>query len=389
VHYPQSRKSKSKSNSKSKRGLEFIHIPKTGGTVIESTAGKNGIAWTICHFISPKDVSRMTKNIIQCPPLSLISSNNNNTSADDGDLFVDGNGNTNNKTVIAEAEAEATFAAWRNTRYFHKKITWWHVPPSYFFNEEDINGTGNGTGIVNNHVPRNPYDGADLFAIVRNPYDRILSEYYYQQTHTKPQFKVHTQKVRYLNEWITSKLKPYSHVIDGNNKMSKRGLFRSCTTSRENNNNNCSTAAATDYLIDDGHFIPQFDYIYDNTYGALSNDLLPPRRRRRQPPRRIKIVDHVLKFETLRQDFHSLMRQYGNGMERLQLPLKDVRPSLEKKLGLYNLTFDNLQLIERIYKEDFEVFGYEMQSTKIPVDILKRNSILNECKLYGCGKPIS
>ena len=155
--------------------------------------------------------------------------------------------------------------------------------------------------------------------------------------------------------------------------MAKRELFR--------NDNNASAA----YLMDDGHFIPQFDYIYDNT--GTSDDLPPsfslaPQKRRR-------IVNHVLKFETLRRDFHSLMSKYGNGMEQLiPLPRKRVRSSMDKKLGLYNLTLDNLQLIELIYKEDFEEFGYELQSTQIPVDILERNIILMKCNIWNWSADI-
>ena len=46
----------------------------------------------------------------------------------------------------------------------------------------------------------------------------------------------------------------------------------------------------------------------------------------------------------------------------LQLPEKQYRPSDTKKLGVYNLTRENLENIEKVYWQDFVEFGYEVLS---------------------------
>jgi hypothetical protein len=76
------------------------------------------------------------------------------------------------------------------------------------------------------------------------------------------------------------------------------------------------------------------------------------------------------------------MNKYGLPYNKLiPLPEEHIRPSMDKKLGLLNLTLENVQLIERIYKDDFDEFDYKIQSTQISNDILKRNSILMKCKI--------
>jgi CRISPR/Cas system-associated protein endoribonuclease Cas2 len=289
-------------DSPQRRRLEFVHIPKTGGTVIESVAAKGGTPWTICHFLSPLDVATMSMNIIQCPDRN-----------------------------------DKKYAKWRKTAPFHG-LVWWHLPPSYFFNYA-------------NTLPANPYDGADLFAVVRDPYSRLISEYYYQQSwlvNAEEQRK--TQNVRYFNEWIKTKLEEYAHFSC--QRSAKRDLFR-------------STNATKSYLSFDGHLISQYDYIYDATVGSTT---FPER-----------IVSHVLKFENLTREYDDLMEKYG--LKHLTpLPQEHVRKSLPKLLSLFNLTLENLRLIEQVYRQDFLEFGYEMKSTSIPSDILKRNSHLVKCK---------
>ena len=110
-----------------RRPLNFLHIPKTGGTSIVVAAANAGYAWSDCMF----PLRRESKN---CPS---------------------GNPVNNNTAYSTES--------WMET---HKHVSsWWHVPIQY--------------------LPRDdkhpiPYADQDLFVVIRNPYKRILSQYYYR-----------------------------------------------------------------------------------------------------------------------------------------------------------------------------------------------------------------
>ena len=299
-------------NTRPKR-LEFIHIPKAGGTVIEKVAGLGGINWGICHFMTSEEVSRMSMGIVNCP------------SNDDEQK-----------------------SRWNDVEQFHG-LVWWHLPPSYFFKYRD-------------HLPFNPYERANLFAVVRDPYSRLISEYYYQQTWlVSDANRQKTQSVNYFNHWIKEKMEQYSHV--NCDRAAKYDLLKA----------NNSTKS---YLSYDGHFIPQYDFIYDVTSQPSSSESSSSSSVSSVSPK--KLVKHVLKFENIHKEFNNLMSEYGLH-HLIPLPTEHVRKSVEKQLGLYNLTLENLQLIERIYKKDFEEFDYEIQSSNIPPEILERNSALAKC----------
>lgn len=99
----------------SKQPLNFLHIPKTGGTSILRVSANNGYKWGDCLFPSSWGEK-------MCP--------NYNHTKD-----------------------------WPAHPY---KTPWWHTPIQYLSPDGP-----------------NPYDGYDLFAVVRNPYERAVSEYYY------------------------------------------------------------------------------------------------------------------------------------------------------------------------------------------------------------------
>lgn len=263
------------SQTKPTRRLEFLHIPKTGGTVIESEAAKQNITWSICHFGIHKNIVWMSLNETICP---------------EGSLKYD----------------------WPKRKKYHS-CPWWHLPAQYF-ELQDVN----------------PYEGADLFCVVRNPYERLLSEYYYMGTYIKLLTEEDVNDVLALNVWV------------------KRTIEVLVLRSKPGDIDRNRTGNAP-YFYNAGHFIPQYDFVFEH---------------------RRRIVKHVLRFENLYNEFHELMKQYDL---QVRLPQRRVRESHTKKLSVFNLTKENLELIERLYDVDFREWGYEIMSEIIPEEILARN----------------
>jgi Sulfotransferase family len=254
-------------DKKPSRRLEFVHIPKTGGTVIESEAARHNISWSICHFGIRERVIDISMNETVCPIGSL--------------KFF-----------------------WPAVKKYHQ-CPWWHLPPQYF----ELHAV-------------NPYAGADLFAVVRNPYERLLSEYYYFGTYILKKSETRLNDSAELNKWINSMMQKMA-------TNSKAGIIEQ---------NQTGNAA---YFLSSGHFIPQYDFVFEH---------------RRQ------LIKHILYFEGLEKDFTRLMKLYNLPM---RLPQRQVRPSHSKKLTPYNLTKENLELIEKVYRNDFIEWKYDMISDKI------------------------
>jgi hypothetical protein len=266
------------SQTKPIRRLEFVHIPKTGGTVIESEAAKQNITWSICHFGIHKNIVLMSLNETICPEGSLKHN-------------------------------------WPKRKKYHS-CPWWHLPAQYF-ELQDVN----------------PYEGADLFCVVRNPYERLLSEYYYMGTYIKLLTEDEVNDVLALNVWV-------KRIIE---LLVLRSMPGDIDRNRTGN---------APYFYNAGHFIPQYDFVFEH---------------------RRRIVKHVLRFENLYEEFHDLMKQYDLPV---RLPERRVRESHAKKLSIFNLTKENLELIERLYLADFREWGYEIMSEIIPEEILARNEAI-------------
>lgn len=147
------------SHARRKR-LEFVHIPKTGGTVIESIAANHNISWSICHFGYPESIIRISLNLTHCPPGSL--------------------------KYLWPKEPK------------HNHCPWWHVPPQYFELYDPA---------------INPYAGADLFVVVRNPYDRVISEYYYSSKYISKREETWINDLSNLNTYVKSRLSRLSSFM--------------------------------------------------------------------------------------------------------------------------------------------------------------------------------
>ena len=159
------------------------------------------------------------------------------------------------------------------------------------------------------HDPLTHYDCHNLFTIVRNPYTRMLSEFYCPWTgYTGAKISA-----RVLNEWTQALIQRVSTGESGN-------TF---------------------------HAIPQYKYVYD-----LQNN---------------QRVRHVLKFETLERDFNTLMQFYNMS---LRLPRDKINQSHRKRtLTVADFSKTTLQAINEVYAKDFEQFQYTFETDPKNLDI--------------------
>lgn len=155
-----------------------------------------------------------------------------------------------------------------------KKCTYWHVPPKHFY--------------LNNY-----YDSDDTFCVIRDPRDRMVSEYSYRH---KGQTDKNNKKD--MNKWL-------KHNLNDEN-VHNGGL-------------NC-------------HFVPQHEYIYNDNNERTCN--------------------HVLKFDNLTSEFNDLMKKKNMDV-RLNEKKKDNQSNFN--LTINDIDDENMQKIFKLYKKDFEI----------------------------------
>ena len=226
--------------------LEFIHITKTAGSSIEEAAARSGIRWGACHW---KTIGKFGTNCTGTWRLEWP-------------LY--------NRTRVPGGFSRGLLGEP------------WHTPHRWF--------------------RRNPYEGSSTFVVVRNPYERCVSEYYSKFGGYKGPDR---NDPEVMNSVLRSKVRPPE---ERNGKT--RGV----------------------------HFLPQHLYVYDGD-GR-------------------RVVKHVLRFENLDEEFPSLMRQYGLPVE---LPGRhNVRNATRSHLTVANLTAETIAAINRRYVDDFLRFRYRV-----------------------------
>lgn len=236
--------------------LEFVHIPKTGGTSIEIAASRVGIAWGICKF------TKFRSGQPQCDHLRPFRHQ----------IQLQRNSEWECRTPASP----------------------WHCPPSKF-------------------AAGNKFARVRTFAVVRDPYERMISEYYY---FFKSQGK-----------------RNYRNVVTG-----KRDFTGDLNDPRFMNRwiDMAVQAAAAQGHCYNGHCVPFYDFVY--------------------APDGTRVVSHVLKMESLREEFEALMDRY-------QMPVALEQHNVRKgnsTLGVRDLSADTIAKINEWSRRDFEVFGYDM-----------------------------
>jgi hypothetical protein len=180
----------------------------------------------------------------------------------------------------------------------------WHIPVSYY----------------NKNYLEKMLSEYDYFAIVRNPYTRMISVFKY-----------------WIKFCMENRDKSYMNVdeilaIYGNN----------LSLTPENLNAFVKRALKYDNILD-GHLIPMYKHTHVPHY---KSDVL---------------ICRILYFETLNEDFNT----YINDM-KLSIPINILKTekknaSIEFELSVSHLDKNSINLINKYYEKDFQYYEYQKQ----------------------------
>jgi len=259
--------------------LEFIHITKTGGSAIEAAAARHGVVWGVCHFTRQHGIGPGCSR----PDFGWPRSPPTVSKGFSGEL--------------------------------------WHTPPAW--------------------MNPNPYAGARTFTVVRNPYDRIISEYYC------PHYG-NFRKWRHAAEADASIMirhglktpESSSRVRNiGRHGPTKTHQQLEKSSMRENRDtpdalNRWVLHELKRFSFQTGHLLPQHHYCFDENNN--------------------QIVTHILRYENLENDFRRLMEEY-------ELPvqlLKKNANTLVRKVTKHDLYPETVLMINFHMARDFDLLGY-------------------------------
>jgi len=171
-----------------------------------------------------------------------------------------------------------------------------------------------------------------LFAVVRNPYERIISDFRFWVSQFYPQ---HQDSSNYQFKKLCMEIKR---------------IIPNLKINSENLNSFVHYVLGDDHYkfsVLDGHLIPMHQY----THKAIKVS---------KNPNKWKYISfcRVLKFENLDQDFNKLIKELY-----LRIPLNSTKNTVHNKskgmkLTPQELDLESRQLIKRRYSVDFKLFKY-------------------------------
>jgi len=257
--------------------LWFIHIPKNAGSSISKIFYNKGI------LIGRNFYNKNLKYLCPHP--------------DQYDLFVDPKFSHKDISKFIDVPNSGK-------RYLSNSLNFWHLPMR-FWKPNYIKYYKNG------HV---------IFCVVRNPYDKIVSEFKFW--------------IDFLKERVREKrtIDGVMNFYDGDLNMTVENLNKFIVKACDKNN--CFSL--------DGHILPQYIYVYEtDNFNEKS-----------------KIPHVILKFENLKNDFNSFVNKYNLGIPPNVISDIKLNPSSVKSVTVNDITPKNIELIYNYYINDFKLFGY-------------------------------
>lgn len=263
--------------------IYFTHIPKTAGTTIEEIAYK-----------------------------AYVKTNKENVKYLIGESHY-------GKYIIKEENYHKKFL---KKKYYDilfnisKKTNWlpafWHIPLSFW----------------KNNVLEEYKKKFIIFTIIRNPYDRFVSDFKYWiefYNLKKKESKKEKNKIYALLNQIKKLYNNDFSLTEKNLNKTVERLFKSDKY----------------FYYLDCHLIPQYRYIY-----TIHNQKL------------IKIVDHILRFENLFNDFKQFKKRFLNLIPNNAIN-KTYGITSKSSLNKNSLNEHSRNLIYKFYEKDFLIFNYD------------------------------